>query len=60
MKSGRELLRLLRSHGFEVKSIKGSHYKLVHRDGRMVTLPFCNSQYPKPTYHRILKSAGLE
>lgn len=60
MRSGRELLRLLRRHGFEVVSVNGSHYKLAHADGRRVILPFCNSQYPKATYHSILKNAGLK
>ena len=59
MHTGRELLRLLKQNGFEVVSIRGSHYKLQHSDGREVTLPFCASQYPKDTYFNILKQAGL-
>lgn len=59
MHTGRELLRLLKAHGFKVVSVAGSHYKLEHPDGRRVILPYCNSQYPKKTYHQILKDAGL-
>lgn len=59
MHSGPELLRLLKRHGFIVVSVNGSHYKLNHPNGRRVILPFCNSQYPKATYHKILKDAGL-
>lgn len=60
MHSGPELLRLLRRHGFLVVSAKGSHIKLRHPDGRRVILPYCNSQYPAKTYHRILRNAGLK
>lgn len=60
MRSGKELYRLLIKAGFVAKSIKGSHYKMVHSDGRMVMLPYCNTQYPKNTYYSILKTAGLK
>lgn len=59
MHSGPELLRLLKRHGFEVVSVRGSHYKLRHPDGREVILPYCQRQYPKATYFSILKDAGL-
>lgn len=59
MHSGPELLRLLRRHGFEVVSAKGSHLKLRHEDGRLVILPCRNTQYPAKTYHAILRNAGL-
>lgn len=60
MHSGPELLRLLRRSGFEVVSAKGSHVKLKHPDGRRVIVPYRNSQYPKKTYHDILKQAGVK
>jgi predicted RNA binding protein YcfA (HicA-like mRNA interferase family) len=59
MHSGRELLRLLEDNGFNIVSIKGSHYKMRHKDGRWLTLPFCDRQYPKGTYFNILRLAGL-
>ncbi|MHC5536725.1 type II toxin-antitoxin system HicA family toxin [Singulisphaera rosea] len=59
MHSGPELLRLLKRHGFEVVSVRGSHYKLRHPDGREVILPYCQRRYPKATYFCILKDAGL-
>lgn len=59
MHSGPELLRLLKQNGFAVVSIRGSHYKLRHPDGREVILPYCQSQFPKATYFNILKDAGL-
>lgn len=59
MHSGRELLRLLKQNGFDIVSVRGSHYKMRHPDGREVIPPFCQSQYPKATYFNILKLAGL-
>ncbi len=59
MHSGPELLRLLKANGFEIVSVRGSHYKMRHPDGRETILPYCNSQYAKKTYHQILKDAGL-
>lgn len=60
MKSGKQLLRMIRAAGFELVSIKGSHYKLRHPDGRWGVLPFCNSQYPPKTFHQIVKKFGLK
>ena len=37
MHTGRELLRLLKQNGFEIGSVRGSHYKMRHPDGRRVT-----------------------
>lgn len=59
MHTGRELLRLLRKNGFTVVSVRGSHFKMRHPDGRWLTFPFCERQYPKGTYFNILKLAGL-
>lgn len=39
MHSGPELLRFFKRHGFEVVSVRGSHYKVRHSDGREVILP---------------------
>ena len=59
MHTGRELLRLVKENGFSVVSARGSHYKMRHADGRWLTLPFCERQYPKGTYFNVLKLAGL-
>jgi predicted RNA binding protein YcfA (HicA-like mRNA interferase family) len=37
--TGRELIAILRRHGFEIDRQSGSHVILIHRDGRRVTVP---------------------
>jgi predicted RNA binding protein YcfA (HicA-like mRNA interferase family) len=36
---GRELIKILQRHGFEVARTKGSHVRLRHPDGRVTTVP---------------------
>lgn len=60
MRSGKEMLRLLKRHGFEVVRIRGSHSILENEEGRRVVVPVCNTQYPKDTYYGMLKMAGLK
>jgi len=37
--TGRELVAVLRRHGFEIDRQSGSHPIMIHRDGRRVTIP---------------------
>jgi predicted RNA binding protein YcfA (HicA-like mRNA interferase family) len=37
--TGRELIRALKTFGFEVIRTQGSHHRLRHRDGRVTTVP---------------------
>jgi predicted RNA binding protein YcfA (HicA-like mRNA interferase family) len=37
--TGKELIRTLKSLGFEVVRTKGSHHRLRHPDGRVTTVP---------------------
>jgi len=37
--TGRELVAILRRHGFDVDRQSGSHVILIHTDGRRVTVP---------------------
>jgi predicted RNA binding protein YcfA (HicA-like mRNA interferase family) len=37
--TGREIIAILRRHGFEVDRQSGSHVVLIHDDGRRVTVP---------------------
>jgi predicted RNA binding protein YcfA (HicA-like mRNA interferase family) len=37
--SGKALIRLLESHGFEIIRINGSHHRLKHIDRRITTVP---------------------
>ena len=36
---GKELIKILSSHGFDVIRIKGSHHFLRHDDGRCTVVP---------------------
>ena len=36
---GKELVRLLEKHGFEIVRTRGSHFFLRHADGRVTTVP---------------------
>ncbi len=55
----KDAMRALRKLGFSVVHKKGSHFRLVHGDGRRVTV----AVHPKPlfisTLHSILKQAEI-
>lgn len=36
---GKELIRILKIHGFEIIRIKGSHHSMRHPDGRYTVVP---------------------
>ena len=60
--TAREVLAALRSAGFFVDRVAGSHYILVHSDdlSRAVTVPFHGSRSLKPgTLRNIIRQAGL-
>jgi len=37
--TGKELIKILRGHGFEVVRVRGSHHFLKHDDGRATVVP---------------------
>lgn len=37
--TGKELIKILEKHGFEVIRIRGSHHFLKHPDGRVTVVP---------------------
>jgi len=54
--SGKELLIFLKSIGFEVVRIKGSHHRLKHPDGRITTIPIHgNKDLPKGLLRKIIR-----
>ena len=57
----REILALLKSDGWEIVNVRGSHHQLKHptKKGR-VTLPHPKRDIPKGTLNSILKQAGLK
>ena len=57
----KELDRLLKSDGWKVKVVRGSHYQYIHptKPGK-VTVPNHNGDVPKGTLKSIFKQAGLD
>lgn len=56
----KELLKILKDNGWEVKNQKGSHIQLVHSlKGGKVTVPNHNKDLKVGTLKSILKQAGL-
>lgn len=57
----KELEKLLKADGWELKNTCGSHYQYVHptKNGK-VTVPNHKGDIPKGTASSILKQAGLK
>lgn len=36
---GKELIEILKNHGFKLVRIRGSHHSMKHRDGRYTVVP---------------------
>ncbi len=54
--SGKELIKILEFFGFYVIKIRGSHHKLKHIDGRMITVPVHkNDDLPKGLLSKIIR-----
>ena len=55
----KDMVKTLRKLGFSVVNKKGSHFRLVHSDGRKTTV----AVHPKPlslgTLYSILRQAGI-
>lgn len=60
--SGRELIRLLQSHGWEVSRIEGSHHILTKsgRDETLAVPVHGNKSLKTGLVRGILKSAGIK
>ncbi len=57
--TGRQLLKLLTTNGWQVDRIRGSHY-IVMKGNKTISVPFHGSKdLPKGTLNAILKEAGL-
>jgi predicted RNA binding protein YcfA (HicA-like mRNA interferase family) len=57
-----EALRLLRSEGWSIVAIRGSHRQLKHptKPGRVTVAGKPGDDLSRGTYHSILKQAGLK
>jgi predicted RNA binding protein YcfA (HicA-like mRNA interferase family) len=53
--SGKILIKILKSFGFEIVRINGSHHRLKHPDGRKTTVPIHQNQdLPKGIIRKII------
>jgi predicted RNA binding protein YcfA (HicA-like mRNA interferase family) len=58
--SAKQVVRILRRHGFVVVSQKGSHQKWRHPNGRQVIVAMHgNKSIPKGTLRSIIDGSGL-
>ena len=59
--TSRELIKLLKKHGYKEISQNGSHIKLYnHLTNKTVIVPYHSKELKKGLEHAILKQAGLE
>ena len=57
--TGKEMLKLLKKHGWKVERKEGSHCQLF-KNGKRITVPVhSNNDLKKGLEQRILKDAGL-
>ena len=57
--TGKEMLKLLKKHGWKVERQEGSHCQLF-KNGKRITVPIhSNKHLKKGLEQRILKDAGL-
>ena len=55
----KDLLKLLKSNGWKVVRIQGSHH-VLQKDGKMEVIPIHGKDVPKGLLNAILKRAGLK
>ncbi len=54
--SGKEFIKFLKSLGFIVVRVNGSHHRLKHPDGRVTTVPVHKNEYlPKGLMRKIIR-----
>lgn len=59
--TSQEMIKLLKTHGFEGISQNGSHIKLRNKEtGRTVIVPYHSKDLKKGLEQAILKQAGLK
>ena len=58
LRDSRDIIKRLRSDGFELGSERGSHHKFRHRDGRVVIVTHPRKDIPPGTLRSIYEAAG--
>ncbi len=58
---GKDLVRVLKEHGWVLDRIEGSHHIMIKQGKRPVPIPVHGSRdLPRGLVHRILKEAGIK
>jgi predicted RNA binding protein YcfA (HicA-like mRNA interferase family) len=61
LRDSRDIIARLLREGFEQKSVRGSHYKFVHRQTRQqVIVPHPKRDLPRGTVGSIYRQAGWQ
>lgn len=55
----KKLLKFFNKQGFIIKRQVGSHARLVHHDGRKITITIHNKPVAPGTFQSILKQANM-
>ncbi|MBI4426932.1 MAG: type II toxin-antitoxin system HicA family toxin [Candidatus Magasanikbacteria bacterium] len=59
--TSKQVIKLLKSEGFVLDHVSGSHYVFYHQiDGRRAVVPYHTKDLPIGTLKAILRSVGLE
>lgn len=56
---GKDLVKLLKKHGWRIDRIRGSHY-VMKKDGQTEIIPVHNTDIPIGLVNAILKRTGLK
>jgi len=54
-----EVIKILQKYGFKIARSSGSHIRLIHPDGRKVTVAWHNRPIAKGTLHAIMRQSKL-
>ncbi len=55
----KEMIKLMKNNGWQVKRIKGSHY-IMEKEGQIEIIPYHNTDLKKGLELAILKRLGLK
>lgn len=58
--TGKEMLKLAKQHGWQVKRINGSHHIMVKKGYSPVSIPVHNKDLKVGTEKKILKDLGIK
>ncbi|HHW02106.1 MAG TPA: type II toxin-antitoxin system HicA family toxin [Thermoanaerobacterales bacterium] len=57
----KELIKILKEHGWQIKNQRGSHIHMVHPSNlSKIQIPYHNKDLKPKTLNSILKQAGLK